>query len=168
MARSNRGATLLFWLMFLAGGTALFACLFLPLRLEVRTLRRAHALAQQRIVELEEDLTRVAKQVEYLRDDPAYLERIGHREFGIEPPGVEIVWIETPENPTTQPTSASALANNERREQLATGIEQATRTSPFVSVFVLDETRPIVMAMSGVVVVVALVLLLRGGASKPL
>lgn len=165
MPGSNRGTTLFFWLMFLAGGTALFACLFLPAWLEVRALRQAHAAARQRIVQLENRLTRVTKQIEHLQNDPAYLERLARKEFGIETPGVELIWIETPKNTTTPPASTPAPADSDRRDDLATVLEHATHTSPFVSVFVLDETRPVVMALSGVMMVVALVLLNRGNPS---
>jgi hypothetical protein len=164
MGPSSRGATLLFWLMFLAGGAALVACLVLPPWLEVRALRKAHALAQQRIAELEADLTRVSKQIEHLQSDPAYLERLARKEFGIETPGIE--WVEPPTRPMTQPAPTPAGTPPERGQELATALEHATHSSPFVAVFVLDETRPIVMVMAGVVMLMALVLLLRGGTSK--
>jgi hypothetical protein len=53
-------------------------------------------------------------------------------------------------------------------EPLAVALEQASHTNPFVAVFVLDQTRPIVMAMSGALMIMALVLLIRGRTSKPL
>ncbi|MFQ5806878.1 MAG: septum formation initiator family protein [Phycisphaerae bacterium] len=166
MARSNNATRLLCGLMFLGGGASLFACLFLPPWLEVRALRQAHIAARHRIAKLEERLTRVAKQIEHLQDDPAYLERLARKELGIETTGVEIIRIDTPDNPVNQPTAAPAPTTAGRDDALATGVEQAARTSPFLSVFVLDETRPIVMAMSGVLMIVALALLLRGGASE--
>ena len=160
MARSNRGTTLLAWLMFLLGGMALFACLFLPPWRELRAQRHAYADAQRRIAELEDRLTRVTRQIEHLGSDPAYVERLARKEFGTETPGVEFKPVVIQQHAGSQPDPGT---DTPPRDKLATSLERATYTSPFVSVFVLDETRPIVMAMSGVLMLVALVLLLRRG-----
>lgn len=162
MPRSNRGTLLFFWLMLLIGGAALFACLFLPAWLEYQAARREHAAACQRIAALEDELTRVVRQIEHLQHDPAYLERLAREEFGIDTPGVEVIPIETAAGATSQVSSAPAAARAGQADELTTTVEQATRTNPLVSVFVLDETRPIVMAMSGGLILLALVLLIRG------
>jgi hypothetical protein len=159
MARKDSAASLLAWFMLLAGGVSLFACVFLPPWLEVRALREEHAAARMRVDQLEVRLARATKQIEHMQNDPAYLERLAHKEFGIEPPGVEVIPVEIRES-----ASASAPADPASEapvEKLAVDLEQATHTSPLVSVFVLDQTRPIVMAMSGVLVIIALVLLNR-------
>lgn len=163
MARANRGTALLAWLMFLLGGTSLFACLFLPPWRELRAQRQAYADAQRRIAELEDRLTGVTRQIEHLRSDPAYIERLARKEFGTETPGVEFKPVAIQQDAASRPDPAS---NTPPRDKLATSLEQATYTSPFVSVFVLDETRPIVMAMSGVLMIVALILLLRSGTPR--
>jgi cell division protein FtsB len=160
MGRWRGGTTLLFWLMFLLGGGSLFACLFLPVWLEARALREEHAAAQQRVTELEEHLTSLTKQIQHLQDDPAYLERLARREFGIETPGIEMIWIDAPGS-ATQPTSAPTVANVDHEEALAARIERAARTNPLVAVFVLDATRPVVMTMSAILLLVALVFLAR-------
>ncbi len=149
--------------MFLAGGLSLFACLFLPALLEYRTTRRDHAAGQGEVARLEEQNRRADKQQEHLRNDPAYIERLNRQEFGIETPGVEIIPIETRASstaPAPPPPTTPA-------EEFAADLEQATHTNPFVSVFVLDQTRPIVMVMSGVVMLVALVLLNRARSASP-
>ena len=151
----------MFWVMFLGGGVSFFACLFLPAWLENRALRQEYDAARERIAELEEELTRVARQIEHHQSDPAYLERLARKEFGTHTPGVEIIPVETA---TSVPTSApSAAARGD--EELAQALEQATRTNPVVAVFVLEQTRPVVMGMSGVLMVVAVVLLVRGGSA---
>jgi hypothetical protein len=144
--------------MLLVGGGALFACLYLPPWLELRVLRQVHAAAQQRIAGLEADLARVEKQIEHLRDDPAYLERLARQEFGTETPGVEMIWVETSQ-PTASQAASAPTAAPERDEDFAATLERATRNSPFVSVFVLSETRPLVMIMSGALMAAALMLL---------
>jgi cell division protein FtsB len=163
MPRSNRGTLLLFWLMLLIGGAALFACLFLPAWLEYQAARREHAAACRRIAALEDELTRVVRQIEHLQHDPAYLERLNRQEFGIDTPGVEFKPIEV-RPPATDQSLADTAASPD--DDLATALEKASEDSPFVSVFILDETRPIVMAMSGLTMLVALGMLLRARPSE--
>ncbi len=163
MTRSSRGTILLSWLMLLGGGASLFACLLLPPWLEYQAARRDHALRRQEVPDLEARVTRADKQIEHHHTDPAYIERLNRREFGIEPPGVELIRVA----PRGSPATAPAVGEPERREQLDTTVERATRTNAFIAVFVLDATRPVVMAMSVVILVMAL-LLMRGRASKPL
>jgi len=163
MSRSSVFAGIVGWLMLLAGGTALFACVFLPPWLEIRELRAERDAAREQVARLEEQLTRVTKQSEHFRSDPAYLERLARKEFGTVAPGVEIIPVE-PELEQLPPASASDGTASD--DELAAALEESTRTNPLVAVFVLDTTRPIVMAMSGVVVVMALVVLVRGPTRK--
>jgi hypothetical protein len=159
MPRAGAGTTLFLWLMLLAGGVSLFACVFLPPWLELRALRQERDSNRAIVQQLEQRLARATKQIEHMQSDPAYIERLAHEEFGIDPPGVEVIPVETRET-TTSPATDDATDDTPAAE-LAAELERATETSPLVSVFVLDQTRPIVMAMSGVVVVVAVVLLVR-------
>lgn len=157
MARANAGTTFLAWLMLLIGGASLFACVILPPWLELRALRQEHDAAQRHIADLEERLARVTKQIEHVQSDAAYIERLARKEFGVEMPGVEIIPVETRQNTTDEPASAPPATP---RDQSATTVEHNAHTNPLFAVFVLDQTRPIVMAMSGVIVIVALVLLI--------
>jgi len=161
LRRTHRGPTVLCWLMLLAGGAALAACLILPPWREAHELRAEHAAAEQRLAELEHRLTVVTQQVEHLRNDPSYLERLARQEFGEPPPDVDFTPLEL-EPAAQDPASEDAPAAAE--EDTGDALEQAAQRNPIVSVFVLDETRPIVMVMSGAMMLVALVLLLRGGA----
>jgi hypothetical protein len=164
-ARSPGGPRWLFGLMLVIVTAALVACVYLPPWLELRELRRAHAAARQRIIDLEDRLTGVARQIEHARSDPAYLERLVREEFGTETPGVEMIRLETPEDPATRPVLPAGEATASGSGGAAGLVEQAAYRNPFVSVFVLDETRPIVAGMAGGLVLVALVLLFRSGAS---
>ncbi len=161
MGRANAGTTFLLWLMLLAGGLSLFACIFLPPWLETRQLRQEHEQTEQRVVELERQLTRLTKQIEHMKNDPAYLERLARLEFGTQTPGVEVVPVEIRPGPAILPDETGASVEETPAKELAEELEQATRTEPIVSVFVLDQTRPIVMVMSGVLIIVALVSLIR-------
>lgn len=147
--------------MFIMGGVALAACLVLPPWLEARELKREQVEARRRIAELEERLTRASRQIEHLRNDPAYIERIGREEFGIETPGVDVVPVAVSEAPI-DPTDAEA----EPDDKFSVALERATRENPVVSVFVLKESRPIVMGMSGALLAAALALLIRGSPSR--
>jgi hypothetical protein len=159
MPRAGAGTTFLSWLMLLAGGVSLFACVYLPPWLELRALRQEHAAASAYVDRLEQRLARATKQIEHMQSDPAYLERLAHREFGIQPPGVEVIPVEARAT-TTSPATPGPRAETPAAE-LAADLERATETSPLVSVFVLDQTRPVVMVMSGVLMIVAVVLLNR-------
>jgi len=157
MARANAGTTFLPWLMLLIGGASLFACVLLPPWLELRALRQEHAAAQRHIADLEGRLARASRQIEHVQSDAAYIERLAREEFGVETPGVEIIPVETRQNTTGE----SAAPPGPPPDEFATTVERAAHTNPLVAVFVLNQTRPIVMAMSGVIVIVALVLLIR-------
>jgi cell division protein FtsB len=158
MARANGSTTFFPWLMLLIGGASLYACVFLPPWLELRALRQEHADAQTRIADLEKRLAAATRQIEHMQSDPAYIERLARKEFGTETPGVEIIPVETRQGTVDEPAAAPPATP---REELATTVERAAHTNPLVAVFVLDQTRPTVMAMSGVIVIIALVLLLR-------
>ena len=144
--------------MLLIGGASLFACVLLPPWLELRALRQEHADAQTRIADLEDRLARATRQIEHHHTDPAYLARLNREVFGTETPGVEIIPVETRQNTTDEPASTPPATP---RDEFATTVEHAAHTNPLFAVFVLSQTRPIVMAMSGVIVIVALVLLIR-------
>jgi hypothetical protein len=149
--------------MLLLGGLSLAACLILPPWREMREMRLERDRAEQRIARLEQQLALVSKQIEHLRNDPAYLERLSRREFGEPTPGVEFTPVQVEPLPVGEGDPGS---DADPREEIAVAIESASHNNPFVSVFVLDETRPIVMIMSALMIVVALVLLLRGGPAR--
>ncbi len=165
MADSRIRALLLAWVLLVLGGVTLAAAVLLPPWLEVRELRRQRLLAEQRITRLEQRLEAVARQIDHIQNDPAYLERIGRREFGVVPPGVEVIPVEPASPPGATPIEPPTLG-----PPWAERLETAARNRPLVAVLLLPQTRPLVLALSAGAVVVALVLLNRRpavGLSRP-
>jgi hypothetical protein len=163
MARSSRGATLLFWLMALTGTATLAACLILPPWLEHQAALRAHADARRHVAELEARVQVLEKHIAHLRNDPAYVERLAHEEFGITTPGVQTILLDRSEgaasDPASEDTSAGTVGpGEEQTPDVSALVTEALECRPLVSVFVLDQTRPIVMAMSAALLLAAFLL----------
>ncbi len=180
MARSGRGAALLFWLMALTGIAALAACLILPPWLEHQAALQLHADARRHVAELEARLQVLEKQIAHLRNDPAYVERLAHEEFGITTPGVQTILLDRsasaashPADPNRDRQRAASDPNRARKKaarntpaddygaeppELSTLVAELLERQPLVSVFVLDQTRPIVMAMSAALLLAAVLL----------
>ena len=158
MNPQNRATILLAWLMFIMGGAALAVSLILPPWIEARELRREQVEARRRIGELEKQVKRVSRQIDHMQNDPAYLERIGREEFGIETPGVEVVPVAVAAAPEESPDATADPDGG-----FSASLERAAHENPLVSVFVLDQSRPVVLGMSGVLVAAAIVMLASGG-----
>ena len=109
---------------------------------------------------MEYQSTAIDKQIEHSQNDPAYIERLARREFGLQTPGVETVRITTDSAPSSKPaTSVPASApQNEYEERLAM-IEHLARNNPAVSVFILPESRSIIMCLCGGLLLAAIVLM---------
>jgi len=162
--------------MALTGVAALAACLILPPWLEHQAALQLHTEARQHVAELEARLQILEKQIAHLRDDPAYVERLAHEEFGITAPGVQTILLDRSESaasqaagtdtrpatvaPDTRP--ATVVSSEDESPDLSTLVAEALERRPLVSVFVLEQTRPIVMAMSAALLLAA-VLLSRTG-----
>lgn len=153
-------AAIMFWLMTLTGGAALAVCLILPAVIDYQNAKRTLADKTTVVTQLEYQNVAIEKQIAHSQNDPAYLERVARREFGLETPGVETVRITTDApssapSPDTQPASQPETPVEQRLSQ----IEQLARSNPAAAVFILPETRPIVMALSGALLLAAIVLL---------
>ncbi len=157
MARQGPLSALLFWTLLLSGGGCLAAALILPPWLEFRVTRQACDDAAARVAELELRLTAIHRQIEHIERDPAYNERLARGEFGIQPQGVETIRIDLPP-PATQLATTPPEDESDPIEKLGALVDEAARRSPWVAAFVLKETRPIVLAMSGAAVLAAVLL----------
>lgn len=160
MSRGSPLTTALFWLMFLVGGASLAVGLYLPPWLENRELHAHLTAARERVDALSQRLTALEVQIEHHKTDPAYVERLARQEFGITTEGRETVLIES-----AQPAEAFApeleLPAPDRSSQIESAIETASQTHPVMSLYLRENTRPIVLGMSLVLMVAAIALLGR-------
>ena len=147
--------------MLLAGGGALFASTYLPPLFELRALRLEYQEYRRQVEELEQRLMRLTKQKEHIQDDPAYWERLMRKEFGTITPGVQEVPVDI------QPVPVDSAPTDPSRSGTDRELERAVWGHPFFAVFVLDQTRPLVMAMSGVVVLISLFIMIRNATPPP-
>lgn len=155
---------LLFWLMFFAGSGALAACMILPAWLDYSDARARVERSRDQIADLIYRLKANQQRIEHLLHDPDYQQRVAQEVLGIERPGVETVRIQ-PAPPASAPRPAATsqpaggLFPAVDPVNIARGISSTARQNPFVAIFVLEQTRPLVMAIAGLTVAAAVVLL---------
>jgi len=149
---SRIAEALLFWLMFLAGGACLASCLLLPPWFEYQATHAQWQAAEQRAAEMRRQATTVSRQIDRLKQDEAYLNRIAFEELGLPTPGVETLAVipSTPE--------ATETAVPQRHEERLALLNQMVQRYPLAWVFVRSDTRGIAMAASGLMLVAALLL----------
>src|SRR5262247_3332927 len=109
MHRSSPAITLLFWTMFVVGGLSLAVGMVLPVWLEYRDELSRKAEAERKLEEVRQQLVALERRIDHLQNDPAYLERVANREFGIgTPPAADSVAIEIVESPASGPVLLEA------------------------------------------------------------
>lgn len=185
--RTSAGATLLFWLMFLFGGSILAACMLLPAWMEYRAALQAFRAGRTRVAEMEAQLRALQRQIDAIQNDPAYVERLARRELGINPPGVEAIALEppgtgsqsdSPVGPGVQlmprdadghpaaPDDESPFASvapppvePEILPEVSVLVQRALERYPVLRLFVSGPVRGPLMALAGLMIVSALILL---------
>ncbi len=167
MSQSRHLETLLFWLMILIGGAALAPGLILPPWMERQAMIERHRVAQERVAALEKRVQTVEKQVDHLRNDPAYVLRLAEQEFGetIAVPDIETVIVApSPDFEPTPPVSAAGAdsAKQDILPELSALLDEVTQRYPRARVFVDNPSRQILMAMGAGLILTAIVLLGRG------
>ena len=150
---------MVFWIMALAGGAVLAPCIILPPLFEYRAQLELNQQAEVRNAELRERLTAVAKQIEYIAADSAYVERLAREEFGITPPGVETILVEPAKDPAAGDDEATAVVDDGPLPGVSETARRLVSDYPLARVFVLPETRPIVIAFGAILMLAAVVLL---------
>jgi hypothetical protein len=159
MNRSNPAITLLFWTMFVVGGLSLAVGMVLPVWMEYRTELARRDEATRRLEEVQRQLVALERRIDHLQNDPAYLERVASREFGLGSPTTpNSVAIEIVENPASGPVLLEAQVPGQRVTAI---IDEATQTHPLIRLYLLRETRPLVMGMSAGLLAAAIILLGR-------
>lgn len=159
---------LLFWFMMLAGGGGLAASLLLPVVLEHQEKHRELERKSAELAQMEQRNLAIEVQIEHAKHDPAYLERLAYREFGIETPGVESVRIAAIEAADESPQSRPAAESMTPVESRLAQAEHIARHHPIASLFVLPQTRFAALVLCGAMSLAALLWLnpwtARGGA----
>lgn len=158
--------TIMFWLMATMGGGALALCLIMPPWLEYQAQLERLKVADAQVVALDQRLAATRKQIEHLREDPAYVLRVARQEFGqsIEAPGTQTFAVEPIAAATTAdplPSTAVPPEPEEVLPELSVFLAQVIARYPQVGLFVSEQTRPTVMGLSTVLLVTAIVLLGR-------
>lgn len=154
----------MFWLMAMMGGVALSLCLIMPPWLEYQAQLERLKAADAQVVALEQRLAATRKQIEHLRDDPAYVLRVARQEFGqtIEVTGTQTLAVEPVGAAADSPPSAAIPpAPDEVLPELSVFLGQVIARYPQVGLFVSAQTRPTVMGLGAVLLVTAVVLLGR-------
>ncbi len=153
-------AALLFWLMMISGGTILAAAGLLPAWLEYDAARARHqaALAREHELELKQQIQ--TNQIEHLKHDSAYIDRLARSELGLSNPQVQTIVLLPPATdeivraPQTQPVAVDELA-------LTARVRQTLSEYPVLSPLLLGRFRPVLIALSAGLVLAALLLLSR-------
>lgn len=156
---------ILFWSMALVSGAALALCLLLPPWIEYQAELQRRQIADAQLAVIEQRLASARRQIDHLRDDPAYVLRLARQEFGqaVDTPGTETMWIDADPSTDAPPPPATTAPASERDvlPELSAVLSEMTQRYPHVSLFVSDATRPGVMLMATILLLTAVVLLGR-------
>lgn len=171
MPSSERFAALLFWFMLATGFAMLAPCLILPAWFDYRDARyllidRAHALA-----ELRAERRTAGRQIEHLKHDHAYLERLAASELGIETGDRRTILLDEKlwaagerESPTAagrESITAAPPAVPDQFASLSAAADMGIQRAPsLIYTFVSPHTRPVVM-IAACVMLFAAVFLVR-------
>jgi hypothetical protein len=147
----------LFWLMLATGGGSLAACLLLPAWLELRHAEARLDEMTATVAEFEKKVEATRLQIIHLKRDPEYNERFVRQEFNVRTPGVEVVDL-SPLIAVEPDAAASQPAPTDSSRWTAT-LERQTQENPYLAVFLADGKRPAAMALSGLMLAGAVLLM---------
>jgi hypothetical protein len=166
--------TLLFWFMTLAGVAALAPSLILPAWLEYEAQLERRQVAEAQVAAQQFRLQAVQKQIEHLRNDPAYVMRVAQQEFGRSIDGAksETIYVDPspdesdPQPPALAPAGLDPNDPDQIIPELSAFLEQMVQRYPHTYLFVHSRTRPVLMAAGGLLILTAVVLLGRAGVRR--
>ncbi len=166
MSLSHRLPAALFWTLIIMALAGLAPCLIFPAWMDYQKALRLRAVRLNSSQRLAAEVAAQQKQITHLHIDEAYRERILHEEVGLDPPGIETILVDRrrrpnePAGPTRPSLRRFAPSDDDRFPALTTIATSALKRYPnWTHVFILDETRPLVLGMSGVLLVSAILLL---------
>ena len=173
MSLSHRLHVALFWTLTALALGGLAPCLILPAWADYQQALRLQAVRRNSAERLTAEVAGQQKQIAHLQNDVAYRERVLYEEVGIDPPGIETILVDRRTRPRENNNAAarrrrSAPIDDDIFPTLTTVAESAMDRYPnWTHVFILDQTRPLVMGMSGALLI-STILLLGGRPRKPL
>lgn len=172
MIRHSFFNTLLFWTMVLLGSVLIVPALVLPTLFNHEAAAQVERLKLARIAELEKKLATLKKQNEF-RNDPAYLERLERSEFGGAPPGAEAIFIDPGLLEQTEAALQQRSASSQSepppvtQTEIADEVQQLMLRYPVTQLFVRSDIRPVLMALGGGMILLAVLLLCRNLPEPP-
>ncbi len=168
MSLSHRLPGALYWTLMSMALAGLGPCLILPAWIDYQEALRLRAVRLNGSQRLAAEVAAQQKQITHLHNDEAYRERVLHEEVGIDPPGIETILVDrlrgTDEHVGSAPPSLRRFtpSDDDRFPILTAVATSALEHYPnWTHVFILAETRPLVMGMSGVLLLSAILLLGR-------
>ncbi|MCG3129011.1 MAG: hypothetical protein CHACPFDD_03907 [Phycisphaerae bacterium] len=173
MPFAERIAGIIFWFTVVAAGGSIAACLLVPAWLDYRRALDEHASMKQRYADLQQQITAIEKQIEHLHNDPAYIERLARKEFGIEIPGVETIYIDARDDGGHGAAAGAPASEDPTRAEplmpaLGQVVERTMEKYPAaLTLFTASRSRPIVIGASLITLTAAVVLLGRRAPRTP-
>ncbi len=171
MPSSERFAAVLFWFMLATGFAMLAPCLVLPAWFDYRDARHIFIERTQSLAELRAQRRTAGRQIEHLKHDHAYLERLAARELGIETGDRRTILLDeklwaagdretkTAAGRETKTTAPPAVPDH--FAALSAAVDVGIQRAPsLIYTFVSPHTRPVVM-IAACVMIFAAVFLVR-------
>jgi hypothetical protein len=150
----------------LLGAAVLVPCLALPPWLEYQAQLERRRAAEQYVAQLEQRVADAEDQLDHLQNDPAYLLRLGEREFGDSldlPPGEMVRVAPSPESDAPPLPPAEPPASPELLPEFSAFLHTVLQRYPATHLFVSQGSRPIMMLIGITLLLTAFILLGKAG-----
>jgi len=154
-----------FWLLTGMGLAAFAPCVILPEWRAYQDLRVAEQAEGHRLAALQREVEHQRRMLDAMRGDPAVIARLAQRDLHFRRPNEQTVKVDVPR---AEPAAAEAFVPEP--VEPPTVIARALARLPSLDydrIFCEDESRPIIMALSLSLMIVALVLFGRRAGTVP-